>query len=185
MKKVTALLAKAKAEDLCFDIIGYQASDGIIHNYKGLKFAGHDGYLRLVRESVDWAARRAAYVPGWCDSAEVWAKSVEKQSTSWLTTLNGDHGRKQQELKVSEDGSYAVDKGRPELVILKSLELTGDHTVTGDDGATRKEPKSMEAKCTAFLRTQAPVRRFIGQLNLAPGKFLSIKLCPPPAPAES
>lgn len=178
MARVKKALTMAKTENLRFDIIGYKDSDQNEHDYRGLVFAGHEGYIRLVQESIDWTNKRKTHVPAWCGEQNVWDAATDKQTASWRKTLEGGHGRKQQELDVQEDGAWSTDKARPGIVILKSMELTGEHTESG--AQTDKTPKSMEARCTAYLRRMAPVGRFVGQLNLAAGKFAHIVVHAPP-----
>jgi len=174
MKAVKDLLTRAKNESLLFDICGYQDSNGRLHDYLGLRHAGHAGYLLLVQEAVDWAEKRKAYIPGWCNSPETWIAAVVQQRESWLTTLAGGHGRKAQELDYDTSGAWAENKSKPGILVLKALEVTGEHKHV--DEPVIAEPKTMAAKCTAFLRSQSPLKRFVGQLNLAPGKFASIQL---------
>lgn len=179
------MLELAKTKGLSFDIYGYQDSEGKTHNYRGLTFGGHKGYLGLVQESITWALRRNTTVPGWCGSVADWHEAVTKQLASWQKTLDGGHDRKQKELLVGGDGSWALDEARPELLILKNLIINGEHSLVDANHMEIKEAKSMVAQCTAFLRAQAPLNKFVGQLNLAPGKFSGMVIHSPGEPAES
>lgn len=153
-------------------IAGYASSDGMVADYV-VKLIGHEGYLDLVRKSLELLkSGKLSVFPG-C-SADEWAAAVREQTDSWTKTLQGESTRSgTTALRPSPDG-YFTDPAKPDMVVVKNmLEISKEVVIPSDKRASVSAPKTLAKK---HIAKQCPIEKFNGQMNLAPNKFVDIEV---------
>lgn len=135
-------------------IYGYQSSDGYIRNYV-IEEVGYDGYLELCRQSIDEI-----------DSIMLLATEGSKKQAltelreSYVKTLNGEHSRT----------IPYLEPGVTYLKHCKVLKVKDIITPIAKDKKYRNEV----TRYKAILRTELPIKDYIGLVKLEDGKFDSI-----------
>lgn len=135
-------------------IYGYQSSDGYTRNYV-VEEVGYDGYLELCRQSIDEI-----------DSMMLLTTEGPKKQAltelreSYVKTLNGEHNR----------ATPYFEPGVTYLKHCKVLKVKDIITPTTKEKKYRNEV----TRYKAILRTELPIKDYIGLVKLEDGKFDSI-----------
>lgn len=170
----TEIITAAHASGQALSIEGYITSAGAVINYT-VKLLGPDGYKTLVAESLAVLEDPKRNPPRPLEIApEVWRQALEEKMDSFRKTLSNSSGAHKAFTKelVEHPGGYATYTGDGETVVLRNLQEIQKTVVTpGGDKIVNSSAKTL---AKAAIDRQLPIGKFIGQLNLAPGKFTSI-----------
>jgi hypothetical protein len=173
--RTAEILERCKTQDLPFAIKEYVTSSGAVLTYTGVQYLKEGGYHDLVRQSLDWLAAsedELRETSGIEDTATL-ERAIAEQRASWHKTLDGGHGKTYKapsEDAASDSGAYLKYDDKPMTLVIKNLETIGP-VLEHDEQPAVKSPVSTLAQAKAYIRSQAPLSRYVGQLNLSPDKF--------------
>jgi len=158
-------------------LTGYQSDTGKLANFV-LQPYGENGYVRLVRESLEVLERQELDLPEELHdqliSQATWNEAILEQIASFRKTLDGGHGRKDRKEKIDKgfyelDGSVYVANVR--IVKVHETDEQAEHNATLDPAKVKKVPVSAKAKAKKWLRDNTPVSNYRGQFRLDADKF--------------
>lgn len=174
---------KAIADDRTLFIENYVTSDGVVKDYM-VKLLPDSGYKDLVKESLEKLNTSTEEFmneirPADADMVE-WATAVSEQIDSFSKTLAPDKEKKEMNFKnpLVKVGAVHVyqsefEAGNISGVVLKNLQVLSSVVKSGQ--ADEKLPKGNVAKYKHVVRSKLPIASYLGQLNLLPGKFSSVR----------
>lgn len=166
MTTIEAIAAASRGGTL--HIRGYRTSNGAEMNYT-VKLLGPNGYKDLVRESLEKAGDLPR--PAEFDN-EVWAEAMAEKISSWQKTLNGDTAPRSFSRALMEHEGYSTYADDPDTYILRNLMKVSEEVVTpGEEKMVKSAAKTL---AKAVIDRQLPIGKYLGQLNLAPGKYISV-----------
>jgi hypothetical protein len=166
-----AITAASKGGTL--HIRGYRSAAGAESNYT-VKFLGPNGYRDLVRESL--ALLRAGKVTNPGFSHEDWGQAVAEKDASWEKTLGGETAPKNYAKPLAEHEGYETYLDAPDTYILRNLMKVSEEIVTAGEEKFVKSAAKTLAK--AAIDKMLPISKYLGQLNLVPGKYTSVTYHP-------
>jgi len=139
---------------------------------------GENGYVRLVRESLEVLERQELDLPEELHdqliSQATWNEAILEQIASFRKTLDGGHGRKDRKEKIDKgfyelDGSVYVANVR--IVKVYETDEQAEHNATLDPAKVSNVPVSAKAKAKKWSRDNTPVSNYRGQFRLDADKF--------------
>lgn len=140
------------------EIKGYQTSSGDVIDYR-VKVVGHVGYRKLVQDAItELITGKVPVMPG-----DSWNQAVQEQQASWSRTLTSEQPEEPEGCySLKEDGTFVLKN-------LEVLSLEMQHT------AEKKPVNSAEkTKMKKWIVDHTSMKRFLGQLNLCPGKYQTV-----------
>lgn len=161
-----AIAAAAKGGTL--HIRGYRTGTGAEINYT-VRLLGPDGYRELVRESLE----KAKDIPRPCEfDPEVWAEAFKEKIASFQKTLDGNTAPRNYARALMEHEGYSSVEDEPDTYILRNLMKVSEEIVT--PGETKMVKSATKTLAKAAMDKMLPIGKYLGQLNLAPGKYTSV-----------
>lgn len=154
-------------------IKGYRSSDGKISDFT-IRLIGSDGYKELVRQSLEFI--RTKYHAK--TSAQV--DAAAELDNSWSTTLKGGHGERNfANALVENPMGFFKSANDPNAIVLRNMECLSENVTFEPPPAppsSRSRGSSEKTIAKRAIESQTPLSRYIGQLNLAPGKYDTVEV---------
>jgi hypothetical protein len=165
---------KALAGDRTLMLKGYKSSDGTVKDHV-VVLLPEDGYKNLIKQSQEKLDKETDFFinelrPKDADIIE-WTTAIAEQEYSFKASLNPDKPVKEMKFKnplVKQGGMHfyqsEIESGEAQTVIIKNLQVlyTTNHTP--------KEPKGNIPKYKNLIKSNLPIRQYVGQFNLSPDK---------------
>jgi hypothetical protein len=159
-----------------FVVKGYVDSDGVTAD-KHFKKLEEGGYQRLVKESVTQLLTRGVVNNEGYDTV-TWGQAIDELVTTFTKTLKGESGRSYESKETLKPGPVADTAIHPDhggLVISHLVKVVEDTNVNSvEEKAARNSKPLTLAK--QYIRSQLPIGKYVGRINLYPGKFNSIEV---------
>lgn len=179
IKSMDTLLLSKLATGHTFTVNGYCYSDGSVQNITG-RIIGREGYLALVRESLDRVAEAASALyalPEIRDTydvemrSEVYTKVKESLEKKLHPAAEDFTERTSKEVlhPVSPD-IMRVD-GEEEKIVLLRIDVESSTALGPPLKHANRKPAT---RLRALLEAQLPISRYVHRLNLYPGKYEDI-----------
>ena len=163
-----AIAAAAKGGTL--HIRGYRSGSGAETNYT-VKLLGPDGYRELVRESLDMLKEGKVVKPEGVD-LNIWILACNEKQASFEATLTGETAPRNYARSMMEHEGYSSYEDEPDTFILRNLMKVSEEIVT--PGETKMVKSAAKTLAKAAIDKMLPIGKYLGQLNLAPGKYTSV-----------
>ncbi len=138
-----------------------------------VRLIGKEGYLRLVRESMDKAIAGGIPRDPQFDGP-TWSQALQEQLDSWGRTITGTQPIRQHDANLVKETGFSLHPEKRELTILHHMEVLASAVTTASPKPATKSAAKTLAK--AHIRKHSPLDRYLGQLNLAPGKFENLSI---------
>ena len=167
MTTIESIAAASKGGTL--HIRGYRTGDGAEMNYT-VRLLGSGGYKDLVKESLSLLREGKVFNNGF--SHEDWGQAVAEKDASFQKTLDGETAPRNFARAMMEHEGYSSYENEPDTFILRNLYKVSEECVTPGQAKTVKSAAKTLAK--ASIDKQLPIGKYLGQLNLAPGKYISV-----------
>jgi hypothetical protein len=169
---------KALAGDRTLMLKGYKSSDGTVKDHV-VVLLPEDGYKNLIKQSQEKLDKETDFFinelrPKDADIIE-WTTAIAEQEYSFKASLNPDKPVKEMKFKnplVKQGGMHfyqsEIESGEAQTVIIKNLQVlyTTNHTPEKE----AKEPKGNIPKYKNLIKSNLPIRQYVGQFNLSPDK---------------
>lgn len=149
-------------------ILGYRTGSGAEINYT-VRLLGPQGYRELVRESLE--KTKDITRPDEFDS-EVWAEALKEKIASFQRTLDGETVSRNFARSMMEHEGYSSYEDEPDTFILRNLLKVSEEIVT--PGEVKMVKSAAKTLAKAAMDKMLPIGKYLGQLNLAPGKYNSV-----------
>jgi hypothetical protein len=170
IKEQIDIIKQDLAEGKILTIKGYINSKGQNNNYI-VKYAGEDGYLKLVKKSRDMLLRLENNIhlkPEHISDGD-WSAACMEQLSSFQKTLDGDQPKREYKPNPEKDND-------PNFASIPNLVLI-NKTSNGDEQPEKKKNyRSHKTEAKDILRKELPVGSYLGQMTFTPEKFDSIEL---------
>lgn len=155
-------------------IKGYTSSSGDVADYRVRFLPIRTGYLELVQQSLDMVKEGRVEKPDGF-SVEVWHQALNEQVNSWTNSLEGNTKKRTftVELQPHTDGYWFDPQLGSDHMVLRSLQQLDKTVVKVVE--KRQVNSADKTRAKEHLARVTPIGSFIGQLNLYPGKFETVR----------
>jgi hypothetical protein len=153
---------------------GYRTSKGDVINYE-LALIGSEGYRALVQQSRDYLLATLLGLRPQEFKPETWFQAVQEQVESWNKTLEGEHTPKNYgpEAMFSTYSIMAADEGGTTPILRNLKEIKAEIIEAGEKKKVNSASKTL---AKAYIVAHTPMAEFVGQINLAPGKYTDVRI---------
>lgn len=169
IQEIVNTLREAVRSDRPVRITGYRSESGEVSDFV-VRIVGKAGYHRLLSESIKELQKRLPSLSG------VYLNAALELLGSWGKSVAGQHSERNYNTKESQqilqEGVYLTqDQSGASVTHMEQIERTVLHEVKA--GAVNSSEKTLAKQ---ILTKESPAGRYIGRLNLYPGKFEKIEL---------
>lgn len=170
---------KALAGDKAVLIEKYTTSKGVVKDYV-VELLPATGYKDMIKESLEILDKNPEEFlfnirPSDAD-AEEWIAAVNEQIDSFKNSLNPTTEKAAWEDKqpLTKFGSILLtDSSEAPTVVLKNMRILS--SADQSENVEEKVPKGNIPRYKHIIRSKLPISKYLPRLNLAPGKFASLK----------
>jgi hypothetical protein len=178
-EEINIEVEKALAGDKAILVEKYTTSDGVVKDYV-VELLPDSGYKDLIKESLEILDKNPEEFlfnmrPSDAD-AEEWITAVNEQINSFKNSLNpsSDKPAWTEKQVLTKFGSILLTSGDSEpAAVLKNMRVLSSTVQT--ENVEEKLPKGNIPRYKHIIRSKLPISKYLPRLNLAPGKFTSVK----------
>lgn len=163
-----------------FIITGYISSDGTV-SHKLLRIVGREGYLQLVRDSLEQLpeAFQCLISSNFNRFGLTKESFTEEQIQLGAASLEDSLRKKLEDKPADNEGASQITpaiglfENKADHLIVLRMELIQETIVA--QGAEEKNKKASASAFKAILEEQLPISRYLHRINLYPGKYTDVQ----------